>query len=119
MKTSNDTQLLNVLVSPLEAMIINLIPVPAHPETTFDDDAFRSAVARSASLAPEEKVAFIEAVPTFTQKQIERLLAILTEEAEELDALSRAVLAACDRHEAKDEALVRRGTFTVIRGGQA
>jgi len=119
MKTSNDTKLLNVLVSPLEAIIINLIPVPAHPETTFDDDSFRSAVARSASLTPEAKVGVIEAVSTYTQEQIERLLAIFAEEAESLDALSRALLALRERDEAEEEALVRRRSFKLIRGGKA
>jgi hypothetical protein len=114
----NDFQSLDFFVSPFEALMINLVPVPAHPATTFDDATFRDVLAHSRSLSPEEKVDILGSVAQFTQKQIDTLLLILADEAEKFGALADRLLVDAAGDEAR-EAAARRATFTLIRGGRA
>jgi hypothetical protein len=87
MKTTTYPSTLSDRLLSLEEILINTLPVPAHPETTFDDAVFRSAVARSVSITPEEKVSIIAAVPSLTQKQVDCLLGIFADEAAAFDVL--------------------------------
>jgi uncharacterized glyoxalase superfamily protein PhnB len=117
--TDNAFESLDFFVSPFEAMMINLLPVPAHPATTFDDVAFRDALAHSRSLTPEEKVDILRSVPQFSQEQIDTVLLILAEEAEKFGALADRLLVDTAGEGARDGAAARRATFTLIRGGRA
>ena len=103
-------------VSPLEEVVINLLPVPSHPNTTFNDDALRAAVARSVSLDAMEKATVLKHVPEFTQEQIDAVFAIFAEEAAAFGALMV-------KHEAEtrgeEEAQHRRASFHVLPGGRA
>jgi uncharacterized glyoxalase superfamily protein PhnB len=116
--TDNAFESLDFFVSPFEAMMINLLPVPAHPATTFDDVAFRDALAHSRSLTPEEKVDILRSVPQFSQEQIDTVLLILAEEAEKFGALADRLLVDT-AGDGTDEGAARRATFTLIRGGRA
>lgn len=116
---ANNARPLNLIVPPLEATIINLLPVPAHPDTTFDDAAFRDAVAHSASLDAEEKVNLIAAIPRLKQEQIDQIIAILSDEAEQIATLSSRLLDLHEQETAEREAVVRRASFTLLRGERA
>ncbi len=102
-------------VAPLEEIVINLIPVPAHPNTVFDDEAFRAAVARSVSLDAAEKVAVLKRVSELTQEQIDRLFVIFAEEAAALGALA---LKHGAEMQGEEEARRRRASFRALPGGR-
>lgn len=56
------------------------IPVPAHPNTKFDEKNFLSLLAGSISLTINEKKKIIEAIPQLSQFQIDELMKIFEEE---------------------------------------
>jgi len=115
---SNDW-LREFFVSPLEVVIINQVPVPEHPNTRFDDDAFRNAVAHSVSLTADEKVVTLRSVPTLTQEQIDTLFGIFAREAARFEVVAEKFLIAAEAEEAGREAVRRRAAFTVLPGGRA
>jgi len=64
------------------------IAVPAHPETTFDVNAFLSLLSGSISLTRDEKWRIIQAIPKLSQFQIDELQKILREEKQKFSELS-------------------------------
>lgn len=64
------------------------IPVPAHPETTFDDQSFLTFLRGSISLTRDEKWRIIMAIPKLSQFQIDELQKILEEEKRKFSELS-------------------------------
>ena len=64
------------------------IPVPAHPETTFDDQKFLTLLRGSISLTRDEKWRIIMAIPKLSQFQIDELQKILEEERHKFSELS-------------------------------
>ena len=103
----------------LEELVIRQLPVPSHPATTFDEERFLALLARSMSLAPEEKVNILARIPTFSQQQIDNLLTILTKEGEQFAALEARLDERLRRAAEDCDAKARRRTFTLIHGGQA
>jgi hypothetical protein len=64
------------------------IVVPAHPETTFDVNAFLTLLSGSISLTRDEKWRIIQAIPKLSQFQIDELQKILREEKQKFSELS-------------------------------
>jgi len=64
------------------------IPVPAHPETKFDDQKFLTFLRGSISLTRDEKWRIIMAIPKLSQFQIDELQKILEEEKHKFSELS-------------------------------
>ncbi len=64
------------------------IPVPAHPETQFDEQAFLTLLRGSISLTRDEKWRIIHAIPKLSQFQIDELQKILDEERRKFGELS-------------------------------
>lgn len=64
------------------------IKIPAHEETTFDDDLFLTLLRGSISLTRDEKWRIIQAIPKLSQFQIDELQKILQEENKKFSALS-------------------------------
>ncbi len=64
------------------------IVIPAHPETTFDDQRFLLLLAGSISLMRDEKWRIIHAIPKLSQFQIDELTKILEEEKRKFSELS-------------------------------
>ncbi len=64
------------------------IVVPAHPETTFDQERFLTLLRGSISLTRDEKWRIIQAVPKLSQFQIDELQKILQEERQKFSELS-------------------------------
>ena len=56
------------------------IPIPPHPNTTFDEKKFVELLAGSISLTITEKKRIIEAIPQLSQFQIDELMKIFEEE---------------------------------------
>jgi len=56
------------------------IPIPAHPNTKFDEKNFLALLAGSISLTINEKKKIIEAIPQLSQFQIDELMKIFDEE---------------------------------------
>lgn len=56
------------------------IPIPPHPNTTFDEQKFIGLLAGSISLTITEKKRIIEAIPQLSQFQIDELMKIFEEE---------------------------------------
>ncbi|MBU1015587.1 hypothetical protein KJ657_00660 [Patescibacteria group bacterium] len=56
------------------------IPIPAHPNTKFDEKKFLELLAGSISLTINEKKKIIEAIPQLSQFQIDELMKIFEEE---------------------------------------
>ncbi len=56
------------------------IPIPAHPNTKFDEKVFVQLLAGSISLTLSEKKRIIEAIPQLSQFQIDELMKIFEEE---------------------------------------
>ena len=59
---------------------ITAVPVPAHPNTQFDEKKFLALLAGSISLTKTEKQRIIESIPKLSQHQIDELMRIFTEE---------------------------------------
>lgn len=64
------------------------IAIPAHPETTFDTNAFLSLLRGSISLTRDEKWRIIQAIPKLSQFQIDELQKILVDEQQKFSELS-------------------------------
>lgn len=64
------------------------IVVPAHPETTFDEQKFLTLLRGSISLTRDEKWRIIMAIPKLSQFQIDELQKILLEEKKKFSELS-------------------------------
>ena len=64
------------------------IVVPAHPETTFDEQAFLTLLRGSISLTRDEKWRIVQAIPKLSQFQIDELQKILQEERAKFSQLS-------------------------------
>lgn len=64
------------------------IAVPAHPETTFDEQVFLTLLRGSISLTRDEKWRIIQAIPKLSQFQIDELQKILDEEKRKFSELS-------------------------------
>ncbi len=64
------------------------IVVPAHPETTFDEQKFLALLRGSISLTRDEKWRIIQAMPKLSQFQIDELQKILEEEKRKFSELS-------------------------------
>ena len=64
------------------------LPMPAHPETTFDDAVLRDLIARSYSVRIDEKRHIIASCATYSQYQIDELFRILTAERERFAQLN-------------------------------
>lgn len=73
----------------LSAQLTNAgVPVPAHPQTTFDEDAFLTLLRGSISLTRDEKWRIIQAIPKLSQFQVDELQKILDEEQQKFRQLS-------------------------------
>ncbi|MBV8516488.1 MAG: hypothetical protein JO197_03700 [Acidobacteria bacterium] len=77
-----------------EIALIDALPVPEHPSTTFDDERYRALIARSFSITADEKRSILESTPKFTQHQVDELFRILEEERQKFSELNA-------RHEAR------------------
>jgi hypothetical protein len=64
------------------------IPVPPHPQTTFDEQTFLMLLRGSISLTRDEKWRIIQAIPKLSQFQIDELQKILDEERRKFSELS-------------------------------
>lgn len=64
------------------------IPVPQHPQTTFDEQAFLVLLRGSISLTRDEKWRIVQAIPKLSQFQIDELQKILEEERRKFSELS-------------------------------
>ena len=64
------------------------INVPAHVETTFDEQVFLTLLRGSISLTRDEKWRIVQAIPNLSQFQIDELQKILEEEKKKFSELS-------------------------------
>ncbi len=64
------------------------IRVPAHPDTTFDEQTFLTLLRGSISLTRDEKWRIIQAIPKLSQFQVDELQKILEEERRKFSELS-------------------------------
>lgn len=64
------------------------ITIPAHPETTFDEQKFLTLLRGSISLTRDEKWRIIQAIPKLSQFQIDELQKILDDERRKFSELS-------------------------------
>lgn len=64
------------------------ITVPAHPETTFNEQNFLTLLRGSISLTRDEKWRIIQAIPKLSQFQIDELQKILEDEKDKFSKLS-------------------------------
>lgn len=65
------------------------IPIPPHPNTTFDEKLFIGLLAGSISLTITEKKRIIEAIPQLSQFQIDELMKIFEEEKGKFEELEK------------------------------
>lgn len=70
------------------ALTNELVAVPTHPETTFDEQKFLTLLRGSISLTRDEKWRIIQAIPKLSQFQIDELQKILDEERRKFSELS-------------------------------
>lgn len=63
-----------------QQQFISSVTIPAHPNTTFDEQKFLQLLAGSISLTVNEKKRIIESVPKLSQFQIDELMKIFEEE---------------------------------------
>ena len=66
----------------------DLLAIPAHPETTFDEQRFLTLLRGSISLTRDEKWRIVVAIPKLSQFQIDELQKILDEEKRKFSELS-------------------------------
>lgn len=64
------------------------VVVPAHPQTTFDEQLFLALLRGSISLTRDEKWRIIQAIPKLSQFQVDELAKILEEERRKFSELS-------------------------------
>ena len=74
------------------------VPVPAHPNTQFDEKKFLELLAKSISLTKTEKQRIIDSIPKLSQYQIDELIRIFEEEQKKFAQLNQT-------HEAQLKAL--------------
>lgn len=67
---------------------ITTIPVPAHPNTKFDEQKFLQLLAASISLTKTEKQRIITSIPKLSQYQIDELIRIFEEEQKKFAELN-------------------------------
>lgn len=77
------------------------VTVPAHPNTTFDEQRFLTLLRGSISLTRDEKWRIIHAVPKLSQFQVDELQKILEEEKRKFSELSPKHLLQLKRLEEK------------------
>lgn len=63
-----------------DSQVLTQMPIPAHPNTKFDDKEFVSLLAGSISLTLNEKKKIIQAIPQLSQFQVDELIKIFNEE---------------------------------------
>mgnify|MGYP001588341030 CR=1 FL=1 len=80
------------------------ILIPAHPNTTFDEQQFLTLLRGSISLTRDEKWRIIQAVPKLSQFQVDELQKILEEERRKFAELSPKHLAQLQKLEQKHAA---------------
>lgn len=80
------------------------ILIPAHPNTTFDEQRFLTLLRGSISLTRDEKWRIIQAVPKLSQFQVDELQKILDEERRKFSELSPKHLAQLQKLEQKHAA---------------
>ncbi|MFH0834690.1 MAG: hypothetical protein V2A63_04895 [Patescibacteria group bacterium] len=64
------------------------VPVPAHPNTQFDEKKFLELLAKSISLTKTEKQRIIDSIPKLSQYQIDELMRIFEEEQKKFAELN-------------------------------
>lgn len=64
------------------------IPVPQHPQTSFDEQTFLMLLRGSISLTRDEKWRIVQAIPKLSQFQVDELQKILEEERRKFSELS-------------------------------
>jgi len=72
----------------LNANFTTKVPVPAHPQTKFDEMYFIQLLALSISLSIDEKKKIVEAIPKLSQYQIDELVRIFEEEQDKFAELA-------------------------------
>jgi hypothetical protein len=77
---------------------ITSVPVPAHPNSQFDEKKFLELLAKSISLTKTEKQRIISSMPKLSQYQIDELMRIFEEEQKKFAELN-------DKHENQLKAL--------------
>jgi len=77
---------------------ITSVPVPAHPNSQFDEKKFLELLAKSISLTKTEKQRIISSMPKLSQYQIDELMRIFEEEQKKFSELN-------DKHENQLKAL--------------
>lgn len=75
-------------VPQLEIDAVMLIPIPPHPDTAFDDDEFRTLLAKAVSLTIVEKINIIVNSGKLAQESVDKMLEILRRERVAFDALN-------------------------------
>ncbi len=65
----------------------HIFTIPAHPNTTFDEENFLTLLEGSISLTMEEKKRVIDAIPRLKIEQINELISIFTEEKQKFSEL--------------------------------
>ena len=80
------------------------IAIPAHPNTTFDEQRFLTLLRGSISLTRDEKWRIIQAIPKLSQFQVDELQKILDEERRKFSELSPKHLAQLQKLEQKHTA---------------
>lgn len=68
---------------------ITTVPVPAHPNTQFDEKKFLELLAKSISLTKTEKQRIISSIPKLSQYQIDELMRIFEEEQRKFSELNK------------------------------
>lgn len=65
------------------------VPIPAHPNTQFDEKKFLELLAKSISLTKTEKQRIIASIPKLSQYQIDELMRIFEEEQKKFAELNK------------------------------
>lgn len=68
---------------------ITSVPIPAHPNTQFDEQKFLKLLAKSISLTKTEKQRIIASIPKLSQYQIDELMRIFEEEQKKFSELNK------------------------------
>lgn len=90
--------------STTQALTNDGLVLPAHPNTTFDEQKFLMLLRGSISLTRDEKWRIIQAVPKLSQFQVDELQKILEEEKRKFSELSPKHLAQLQKLEQKHAA---------------
>jgi len=67
----------------------HIFQIPAHPDTTFDEESFLTLLEGSISLTMEEKKRVIQAIPRLKIEQINELIKIFEEEKQKFSELEK------------------------------